>query len=116
MAEMLSIINPATEQLIKEIPVDDSATIADKVKQARSAQPAWAARPLAERIEAIKTFRDALAEQADSLAATLTAETGKPITQAKNEILGTPSRIDFFIENVARVLRAQRVYQDPWQA
>ena len=116
MAEMLSIINPATEQLIKEIPVDDSATIADKVKRARKAQPAWAARPLAERIEAVKTFREALVEQADSLAATLTAETGKPITQAKNEILGTPPRIDFFIENVARVLSAQRVYQAPWQA
>ncbi|MEO0350409.1 MAG: aldehyde dehydrogenase family protein [Cyanobacteria bacterium P01_A01_bin.15] len=116
MAEMLSIINPATEQLIKEIPVDDGAAIADKVKRARNAQPAWAARPLTERIEAIKTFRDALIEQADSLAATLTAETGKPITQAKNEILGTPPRIDFFIENVAQVLSAQRVYQDPWQA
>ena len=116
MAEMLSIINPATEQLIKEIPVDDSAAIADKVKQARSAQPVWAAKPLVERIEAIKTFRESLVEQADSLAATLTAETGTPITQAKNEILGTPPRIDFFIENVARVLSAQRVYQEPWQA
>lgn len=116
MVDMLSVINPATEELIKELPVDDSAVIAQKVKQARSAQPAWAAKPLADRIEPIKTFRNLLIERADSLAATLTAETGKPITQAKNEILATPQRIDFFIENVAQVLAPQRVYQEPWQA
>ena len=116
MTDLLSVINPATEQLIKEIPVDDNAAIANKVKQARSAQPAWAARLLSEKIEAIKKFKDLLVERADSLAATLTAETGKPITQAKNEILATPQRIDFFIENVAQILAPQRVYQEPWQA
>ena len=116
MAEVLSVINPATEKLIKEISVDDSAAIANKVKRAHGAQPVWAAKPLAERIEAIKKFRNFLVEQADSLAATLTAETGKPITQAKNEILGTPPRIDFFVENVAKVIATQQVYQDPWQS
>ena len=116
MVNMLSVINPATEELIQEIPVDDSAVIAQKVKQARSAQPAWAAKPLSDRIEPIKTFGRLLTERVDSLAATLTAETGKPITQAKNEILATPQRIDFFIENVAQVLAPQRVYQEPWQA
>ena len=116
MAEVISVVNPATETLIKEIPVDDGAVIASKVKRARAAQPAWAATPLSERIEAIKNFRNLLVEQADSLAATLTAETGKPITQAKNEILGTPLRIDFFIETVAKVITPQQVYQEPWQA
>ena len=116
MDDMLSVINPATEDLIKEIPVDDSAVIAQKVKQAHAAQPLWAALPLAERIEPIKIFKKLLLERADSLAAILTAETGKPITQAKNEVLATPQRIDFFIENVAQVLAPQRVYQEPWQA
>ena len=116
MTNLLSVINPATEALIKEIPVDDDAVIAQKVKQARAAQPVWAALPLAERIEPIKTFKKLLLEQADSLAAILTAETGKPITQAKNEILAVPQRIDFFIENVAQVLTPQRLHQEPWQA
>ncbi|NEQ54157.1 MAG: aldehyde dehydrogenase family protein [Leptolyngbya sp. SIO3F4] len=116
MTNMFSVINPATEKLIKEIPVDDSVAIANKVKRARNAQPAWAGLPLSERIKPIKTFKNLLVERADSLAATLTAETGKPITQAKNEILAVPQRIDFFIENVAQVLTAQRVYQEPWQA
>ncbi|MEM9266459.1 MAG: aldehyde dehydrogenase family protein [Cyanobacteria bacterium P01_F01_bin.13] len=116
MVDMLSVINPATEELIKEIPIDDATAIAEKVKQARSTQPAWAVRPLAERIKPLKTFRDLLVERADALAAILTAETGKPITQAKNEILAVPQRIDFFIENVAQMLAPQRVYQEPWQS
>lgn len=116
MDQTLSVINPATEALVEEIPIDSDATIANKVQQARDAQPAWAATPLSERIQAIKTFSDSLLERADSLAMLLTAETGKPITQAKNEILATPQRIDFFIENVASVLAAQQVYQEPWQA
>ncbi|MEM6254269.1 MAG: aldehyde dehydrogenase family protein [Cyanobacteria bacterium P01_D01_bin.156] len=116
MANMISVINPATEKLIEEIPVDDSAAITQKVQQALRAQPAWAAKTLADRITPIQTFRNLLIERADTLAAILTAETGKPITQAKNEILATPPRIDFFIENVAQVLAAQRVYQEPWSA
>lgn len=116
LTNTISVINPATEKLIKEIPTDDSAAIAQKVKQAHHAQPTWAALPLTERIKPIQTFKKLLVEQADSLAAILTTETGKPITQAKNEILATPQRIDFFIENVAQVLTPQRVYQEPQQA
>ena len=116
MAQILSIINPATEEVINEIPTDTTGQITDKVNQARTAQPAWAAQPLSDKIKAITKFGTLLTERADSLAATLTAETGKPITQAKNEILGTPPRIDYFIKNVGQILHPQPTYQDPWQA
>lgn len=116
MAGSLSVINPATEALIQTVPTDDATGVAQKVSQARIAQPDWAARSLSERIEPLKQFRDLLIQRVDSLAATLTAETGKPISQAKSEILATPQRIDFFIENVGRVLSPERVYQEPWSA
>ncbi|MBE9079892.1 aldehyde dehydrogenase family protein [Romeria aff. gracilis LEGE 07310] len=112
----LSIINPATEALIQTLPTDDTAAVAQKVSQARAAQPDWAARSRSARIEPIQKFRDLLTERADALAATLTAETGKPISQSKSEILATPQRIDFFIENVARVLAPESVYREPSQA
>lgn len=116
MSDLLSVINPATEALIKEIPTDDAAAVAQKVAQAKSAQPAWAATPLSERIAAIKTFGNLLVAQVDELAATLTAETGKPITQSRSEIQTTAERTGFFLENVAQILAPQRVYQEPWQA
>lgn len=112
MADLLSIINPATEVLIKEILVDDRVAVAEKYARARQAQPGWAALPLADRIQPILQFRDLLVERVDTLAALLTSETGKPITQARNEILAVPGRIDFFVENTARVLAPKRVYAE----
>jgi len=116
MSETLSIINPATEALIAEVPTDSPATLAQKVQDARQALPAWAAADLSERIAAVSTFRELLIEQVDDLAATLTAETGKPISQARYEVLTTAERINFFLENIATVLAPQRVYQEPWSA
>jgi acyl-CoA reductase-like NAD-dependent aldehyde dehydrogenase len=113
MADLLSIINPATEALIKEILVDDRTAVAEKYNRAQSAQPGWAALPLADRISPILRFRDALTERVDTLAALLTAETGKPITQARSEILAVPGRIDFFVEDAAQVLAPDRVYSEP---
>ncbi|MEO0542147.1 MAG: aldehyde dehydrogenase family protein, partial [Cyanobacteria bacterium P01_A01_bin.105] len=116
MVETLPVINPATEALIAAVPMDTADTIAKKVQQARQAQPGWAATDLAERIAAVRTFRNLLVDQVDTLAATLTAETGKPIAQARYEILTTAERTDFFLETVAAVLVSQRVYQEPWQS
>ena len=39
MTETISVINPATEELIKELPADDSEAVAQKVALARAAQP-----------------------------------------------------------------------------
>ncbi|MBE9064227.1 aldehyde dehydrogenase family protein [cf. Phormidesmis sp. LEGE 11477] len=116
MVDFIAVINPATEALIKEIPIDDSAAVVEKVRQARIAQPKWAARSLTEKIEVIKTFKDLLIQQVDPLASIMTAETGKPISQSRNEIAATPPRIDFFIEQIEPVIAAQHLYQEPRNA
>ncbi|MGB7250304.1 MAG: aldehyde dehydrogenase family protein [Phormidesmis sp.] len=113
MTDFISVINPASGSLIKEIPADSRESVTAKYARARAASGDWAARPTTDRIAPIKAFKDLLIQQADSLAATLTAETGKPIAQAKSEILATPQRIDFFIENVSAVLAPESVYQEP---
>ncbi len=109
----LSIINPATEALIDEVPVDDADAVRQNVQQAIAAQPAWAATPLAERIAMLQRFQTLLSQQQATLAATLTAETGKPITQANNELNVTVPRIQFFLDHIAEVLRPTLAYQDP---
>ena len=113
MADLISIINPATEALIQELPTDDRAAVAEKYARARATQPGWAALPLGDRVKPILRFRDLLIERVDTLAALLTSETGKPVTQARSEILALPGRIDFFVENADRVLVPERVYAEP---
>lgn len=105
----LQIHNPATGALIAELAADDAASVAAKAQRAREAQPAWHATPIAERKACIARFRDALAAQTERLAATLTAEVGKPIRQSRNEIAGLQVRLDFFLAQAERSIEPETV-------
>ncbi|HEV7914380.1 MAG TPA: aldehyde dehydrogenase family protein, partial [Albitalea sp.] len=109
----LPIRNPANGALIVEQPADDAASVAAKARRARAAQPAWQAATMAERKACIARFRDALAAQVDLLAETLTAEVGKPIRQARNEIDGLQGRLDFFLAQAERSIATETVFAEP---
>jgi acyl-CoA reductase-like NAD-dependent aldehyde dehydrogenase len=106
----LKITNPATGQTIDEIAADDAASVAAKAAAARAAQPAWAARPMAERLATVTRFRAAIVAQLETLAATMTAETGKPITLSRNELNGLLPRLDFFLEQAEAAVRDEHVF------
>ncbi len=106
---MLKIINPATEAVIREIPTDTPESIRAHFERAKAAQPAWAARPLSERIAILTRFRDKIIEHANALANQLSDEMGKPRKQALNEIRALPDRIDFFLQHTEATLRTQDV-------
>jgi succinylglutamic semialdehyde dehydrogenase len=113
MADELIITNPATGDEVARVGADTPATIADKLKRARRAQPAWAAQPLAERLAALARFRDSLRRDSDDLARTLVREMGKPIVQARAEIAATQGRIDFFLSSTEAVLVDEAVHDEP---
>jgi acyl-CoA reductase-like NAD-dependent aldehyde dehydrogenase len=108
----LSIYNPATGALITQVPADDAASVATKTIAARIAQPRWAAVPMAHRKDCIGRFRDAIVAQLDSLAATMTAETGKPIKMSRNELNGLLGRIDFFLKEAEDAVATQTVFDE----
>jgi acyl-CoA reductase-like NAD-dependent aldehyde dehydrogenase len=105
----MEIRNPATTEVIANVPDDTSASVVEKYGRARAAQAGWAATRLATRLAAIARFRDLLVERKDELALMLTREMGKPVTQAKNELSAMPGRIDFFLENTESVLADETV-------
>ncbi len=100
----MKIINPATEQVIADIAEDTAESIQEKYELLHSAQPAWAAVSVEERIAAIARFYDLLEEHKEELAATLTSEMGKPLQQSRNELNGARNRIKYFIDNAAKYL------------
>ncbi len=112
---MLNIINPATGEVIKKLESDGGSAIAEKFKRAKQAQVAWAATPIATRIDTILKFRALLEQDKEALAKILTEEVGKPISQSRNEINGTLLRIDFFISQTAAVLKDEIVFKDQEQ-
>ncbi|ROZ62423.1 aldehyde dehydrogenase family protein [Ramlibacter sp. WS9] len=108
----LSIYNPATGEKIADVPADDAASVAAKTARARAAQPAWAARPLSERQACIERFRAGVVRDLESLAQTMTRETGKPIKMSRNELNGLLPRLDFFVGMVDTVTAPETVYDE----
>ena len=108
----LTIINPATGAFVTDVPADDAATVTVKFAQARAAQPRWHAVPLAERKACIERFRGLVVRDLESLARTLTQDTGKPVSQARNELNGLLGRIDFFLGAVSDATGTQTVFNE----
>ncbi|MBK8325523.1 MAG: aldehyde dehydrogenase family protein [Betaproteobacteria bacterium] len=108
----LKILNPANGKPVASLPADDARSIKAKYAAARSAQPRWAATPLKQRLAALGAFRATVVRSTEELAAILTMEVGKPITQSRNELKGVIARLDFFLEETARVLRPRKVFGD----
>ena len=109
---MLTVTNPATGATITQLPADDAASVATKYAAARAAQPAWAARPLSERMDCIRRFRAAIVAQLDALAAVMTSETGKPIAMSRNELNGFLGRIDFFVQQAQASIATEQVFDE----
>jgi acyl-CoA reductase-like NAD-dependent aldehyde dehydrogenase len=108
----LPVLNPATGERIVELPADDAASVAAKYAAARAAQPAWAATPLADRKACIERFRAGVVRDLESLAATMTRETGKPVKMSRNELNGLLPRIDFFLGMVEPVIAPEQVFDE----
>ena len=104
------ITNPATEEQIRDVPEDDASSIARKFECARGAQRGWAETPLMRRLAVVKRFGDLLVSRLEDLAALLTSEMGKPITQSRNELTAMQQRIAFFLENTERAVTDEVVY------
>lgn len=105
----LRIVNPATDQTLTELECDDSRSIIEKYNRAMAAQLPWAALPLSAREQKIARFRDMLNQKRELLARTLSEEMGKPIQQSRSELQSVVERIDFFLQNVGRVMRGETV-------
>ena len=108
----MKIINPATEEMIREVAEDTSETIQAKFKQLKTAQQSWAKVGVEQRIAAIQKFYDLVEEHKDELAHTLTSETGKPLQQSHNELNGARTRIKYFIDHSEKYLAEEWVTTD----
>jgi acyl-CoA reductase-like NAD-dependent aldehyde dehydrogenase len=109
---LLSVYNPATGAHLADLPADDAQSVATKYSHARAAQTAWAARPLEQRKICIAKFRDGVVRDLESLALTMTRETGKPIKMSRNELNGLLPRIDFFLQEADETLAQETVFSE----
>lgn len=105
----MKIINPATEEIIDDIKVDDEKSIKEKVYKLKIGQKKWAKVPVKERIACIVQYGELAMEKIEELAHILTYETGKPLRQSKNEIKGAQNRIEHLKANAEKWLRQETI-------
>ncbi|MAW07687.1 MAG: aldehyde dehydrogenase [Halobacteriovoraceae bacterium] len=108
----MKIINPYTQEVISEVTTDSKETIEGKFNKARTAQTAWSATSIDERLECIKKFSELMDQNKEALAKILTSEMGKPLQESINEINGARGRIQFFIENTKEAIKDKEVHDD----
>lgn len=108
----MKIVNPATEEIIREINEDDSISLSSKFVKLKHAQSAWANQPLEKRIQIIQQYSVLLERDIETLANTLTEEVGKPLQQSRNEINGSRSRIAWLTANADNYLSTETMSED----
>src|SRR5450432_1226698 len=86
----IDVINPATSAVIDSVPAGHPADVDAAVRAARAAFATWSATSAAERAERLEAARQLLAERADSVAATISADMGSPLAFARKVQVGTP--------------------------
>ncbi|MET0366379.1 MAG: aldehyde dehydrogenase family protein [Sphingobium sp.] len=73
----MQVRNPRTGTFDYAITPLDAEGVRRETQRLRTAQPAWAALPLADRLAALSAFADAITSQAGAIAAALTLDTGR---------------------------------------
>jgi succinylglutamic semialdehyde dehydrogenase len=96
-SEIISV-EPATgAELWRGAAGDVDAT----VDRARRAWPAWAAQPLATRIELCRRFANEVRKQSDTFAELIARETGKPLWEARTEVESVIAKVDISVSAYA---------------
>lgn len=101
--EQTPIYNPATQELIGYVPNMGQAETARAIEAAYASWAMWKAKTAKERSVLLKKWYDLILLNLDVLAEILTTEQGKPLNEAKGEIIYAASFIEWFAEEAKRI-------------
>jgi succinate-semialdehyde dehydrogenase/glutarate-semialdehyde dehydrogenase len=99
----IAVTNPATGEVIGQVPDLDAAATRRAIEAAEAAQKDWAARTAKQRSDLLRAWFDLMIAHRDDLASILTAEQGKPLAEARGEITYGASFIEWFAEEARRI-------------
>ena len=99
----LAVTNPATGAVIGSVPDLGADGARTAIAAAHRAFPAWSQLLAKERAKILRRWFDLITQHTDELARLLTQEQGKPLTEARDEIIYGASFVEFFAEETKRV-------------
>jgi succinate-semialdehyde dehydrogenase/glutarate-semialdehyde dehydrogenase len=98
----LDVIDPATEEVIAAVAQADAGDVARAFDAAAAALPDWSRRTAYERGQVLKKTAELMRQRADAIARTMTREQGKPLAEAKGEVLHSADTFEWFAEEGKR--------------
>ncbi|ADY67768.1 NAD-dependent succinate-semialdehyde dehydrogenase [Agrobacterium tumefaciens] len=99
----ITVTDPFDGSAIADLPNLGLDAVRLAIDAAHETQKAWAARPARERATVLKKWFDLIVKNCDDLAVILTREQGKPLGEAKGEILANANYIEWFAEEAKRI-------------
>lgn len=100
---VIEVRNPASGELVGTVPAMGVAETRRAIDAAAAAFPAWRALVANERGAILKRLFQLMHENADDLAAIMTAEQGKPLAEAKGEVAYAAGFLEWFAEEGRRI-------------
>ena len=97
------VTNPATGDAIARVPDMGAAETRRAIEAADRAWGAWRAKSGKERAAVLRRWFDLIVANADDLALLMTTEQGKPLAEARGEVLYAASFVEWFAEEAKRV-------------
>ena len=102
-SKRFAVANPATGEVIAKVADLGAAEVTAAIDAAVPAQREWAKRTAKDRAMVMRKWFDLVMANAEDLAAILTTEMGKPLAEARGEVVYGASFIDWFAEEARRV-------------
>jgi succinate-semialdehyde dehydrogenase/glutarate-semialdehyde dehydrogenase len=96
------VINPATEEVLAEVAYGNRDDAKRALEAAHKAMQSWMKLTPYDRAKVLKKTAELMRERADAIARTLTMEQGKPVAEAKAEILHSADTFEWFAEEGKR--------------
>src|ERR1700749_4415683 len=100
--EHIPVINPATEEVLGQLPLATPTDLDQALAAARDAYPAWRAMPPHERGRILKRAAQLLRERVDHIARIATMEEGKPLAEARVELSMSAEIFEWYAEEGRR--------------
>jgi malonate-semialdehyde dehydrogenase (acetylating)/methylmalonate-semialdehyde dehydrogenase len=92
---VLPVYNPATAEVLDEVPLSGPAEVAQAVAAAAAAYPEWSRTPVMERTRLMFRYKMLLEEHCEELAAIVTRHHGKTLDEARGEVRRGIEVVDF---------------------
>ena len=84
--ETLPVLNPASAEVLAEVPLSRAGEVDQAVKAAGKAYLEWGRRPAGDRIQPLFKLKSLLEDNLDALARTITKECGKTLAESAGEM------------------------------